>query len=194
MTAEEFKRQLVELRKIIWDGVACYWAWRELVVEDKETLTALNRYHAFFYPARASLLIRALLQFSKALDSNTRTVSLRKLLAEAKKDHQNLMPCAADGELDKIAAQIDEDKPLLQSLKSLRDQRIAHHDAFRSTDAGKLRVDDVQKLMEDIVSMFNALSNGHDGGVTDVSLLKNDAEWHTSEIVRIMREEMERHI
>jgi AbiU2 len=104
------------------------------------------------------------------------------------------MPCATDGELDKIDAQVDENEPLLESLKSLRDQSIAHHDAFKSTEAGELRMDEVQKLMEDIVSMFNALSKGHDGGITYVSLLKSDTEWHTSEVVRIMREEMERDI
>jgi AbiU2 len=80
MTAEEFNQQLDELRQIIWEGVACYWAWRELLIEDKETLTALNRYRAFFSPARASLQTKALLQFSKAFDSDSRTVSLRKFL------------------------------------------------------------------------------------------------------------------
>src|SRR5918992_3081804 len=158
MTAEEFKRQLDELRKIIWDGVAYYWAWRGLLVEDEESLTALNQYRAFFHPARVSLRYMALLQFAKVFDRHPRAVSLRNLLAKAKKDRQNLTPCATDGELDQIDTQLDENEALLKSLKSLRDQRIAHHDAIRLTDGREPRRGEVQKLMKEIVAMFNALS------------------------------------
>jgi hypothetical protein len=192
MTAEEFKRELDELRKIIWDGVACYWAWRGLQAEDKESLTALNQYPAFFHPARVCLRNMALLQFAKVFDRDYRAVSLRNLLAKAKSDRQNLTPCATEGELDQIDTHIDKNEALLNSLKSLRDQRIAHHDAIRSIDGREPRQGEVQKLMEEIVSMFNALSRGHDGRVTSVITLKSQVVRHTSGVVRIMREEMER--
>jgi hypothetical protein len=192
MTPEEFKRQLLELRKIILDGVAYYWAWRGLIVEDKESLTALNRYRAFFYPVRVSLRKMALMEFSKVFDRDHRAVSLTNLLAKAKEDRQNLMPCATDGELDQLDTQVKENEPLIKSLMRLRNQRLAHHDAFRLTDGRKERLGDVQKLMEEIVSMFNALSSGHDGNATWDVWLKSNGEWHTSEVVRIMREEIER--
>jgi hypothetical protein len=147
ISTEDFKRQLDELRTIIWEGVACFWAWRGLLVMDEESAKGLNRYTAFFYPARESLRRVTLLQFAKVFDRDRRAVSLRNLLGKAMGDRQNLCPRATDEELTQLVVQIDKNEPLLNRLKGVRDQRIAHHDAIRATDASRLMPDEIQKLL-----------------------------------------------
>ena len=43
MEPQEFKRQLVELRKIIADSIAYFSAWRSPRVGDEDSAQALNR-------------------------------------------------------------------------------------------------------------------------------------------------------
>ena len=82
-------------------------------------------------------------------------------------------------------------KELLERLKRLRDQRIAHHDAISSGDRSVL-YGEVQKLVDDIKSVYNKLRSGHDGVFTAFDNIVRDAERHTSEVVQIMRDERDR--
>lgn len=82
---------------------------------------------------------------------------------------------------------------LLERLKRLRDQRIAHHDAIPAGDVS-LPYGEVRKLVEEIKSMHNSLTSGHERTATHFEFLTRDAERHTSEVVRIIREERDRAI
>ena len=107
MEPQEFKRQLDELRTVISDGIAYFSAWRGLMVEDDDSAQALNRYRAFFLPARNAMLWMALLQFSKVFDPDRKTVSLRNLLTAAGKSRARLVPEATEEELNEIREQLD---------------------------------------------------------------------------------------
>ena len=191
MEPQEFKRQLFELRTIISDGIAYFQAWHGLIVDDKVSAQALNRYRGLFLTARNALLWAALMQFAKVFDRDSRTVSLRNLLTAAKDDRKNLTPYATEENLLDIEQKIDASEGLLERLKGFRDQRLAHHDA---TVAGKVSLlyGEVQKLVEEIKSMYNSLTRGHDRSTTPFDYLARETERHTSEVVRIMREEKDR--
>lgn len=161
------------------------------MVEDKVSAQALNRYRALFLPARNALLWAALMQFAKVFDRDSRTVSLRNLLTTAKNDRKNLTPYATEESLLEIEQNIDASEGLLQRLKGYRDQRLAHHDATVTGNVSLL-YGEVQKLVEEIKSMYNSLRLGHDRSTTAFEYLTREAEWHTSEVVRIMREEKQR--
>lgn len=191
MEVKEFRRQLDELRNIINDGVAYFSAWQGLMVEDKDSAQALNRYRALFLTARNALLWSAFMQFAKVFDRDPRTVSLRNLLTAAKNNQENLTPYATEENLLDIEQKIDASETLLERLKSFRDQRLAHHDA---TVTGKVSLlyGEVQKLVEEVKSMYNSLRRVHDRSTTAFDYTARKAEWHTSEVVRIMREEKDR--
>lgn len=193
MEPQQFKRQLDELGKVISDGIAYFSAWRGLMVEDEDSAHALNRYRGLFLPARGALLWITLLQFNKVFDRHPRTVSLRNLLAAAKKDREKLTPYATQENLRHIEQKIDASVDLLERLKRLRDQRIAHHDAIPAGDVS-LPYGEVRKLVEEIKSMYNSLTRGHDRSTTHYEYLVRDAENHTSDVVSIMREERARAI
>lgn len=193
MEQKEFTRRLDELRSIISDGIAYFVAWRELMVDDDESAHALNRYRGLFLPARGALLWMALMQFNKVFDRDQRTVSLRNLLFIARANQANLNPNATEEDLKYIEEQLDKNEELLERLKRLRDQRIAHHDAISSGDRSVL-YGEVQKLVDDIKSMYNKLRSGHDGVFTAFDNIARDAERHTSEVVQIMRDERDRAI
>lgn len=188
---KEFQRKLNELRTIITDGVAYFYAWRGLMVENDDDAKALNRYRGLFLPAQAALRWIALMQLAKAFDRDRRTVSLWNLLIEAKSNLALLAPYATAQELEQIEAQAKANEAVLKSLKHLRDTRLAHHDAIVPTSL-PLTYGNVLQLVEDIKSMYNALRRSHDRNVTSFGRLADDAEKHTTEVVRIMREERER--
>jgi uncharacterized Fe-S cluster-containing radical SAM superfamily protein len=193
MKPQEFKRQLDELRTIITDGIAYFSAWRGLTVEDEVSAHALNRYRGLFLPARNALLWMTFMQFAKVFDPDTRTISLRNLLIAAKADRENLTPHANEENLQKLEEQIDTNEDLLQRLKSLRDQRIAHHDAKITGDT-RLLYGETRKLVEAVKSIYNSLTSYHDRSITSFEYLVREAERHTAEVVQIMREDRDKRL
>jgi len=193
MQDKEFKRRLKELGGVITDGVAYFSVWRGLMVEDEDSAHALNRYRGFFLPARTALRWMTLLQFAKVFDPDCRTVSLKVLLAEAEKNRKELTPYATEENLQQLRKQIDASEDLLSRLKNARDQRIAHHNAV-NTGNTRLLYGEMQKLVEEVKSMYNSLTTYHDRSTTYFEYLVREAERHTSQVVGIMREERSRFI
>lgn len=186
----EFTRRLNELRAIIFDGIAYFSCWEALKVGDRESAAALNRYRGLFLPARNALMGMALTQFSKVFDRGARTVSLTNLLRAAKAASELLVPRAQPEELEEIESKLAENEALLTRLKTVRDKRIAHYDSNASGDM-KLLYGEMRRFVEDIKWAYNLLRRGHDGVVTQFDSLAGDARRHTSEVVRIMREDMQ---
>lgn len=193
MEPQEFNRQLDELRKIIADGIAYFSAWRSLRGGDEDSAQALNRYRGLFLPAMIALQSQTLMQFAKVFDKHSKTISLRNLLTAANENRLNLIPHATEKELQDIEGKISNSESLLIRLKRYRDTRLAHHDAIVAGDTSLL-YGEVNKLVEDVKSMYNALTKIHDRSGTSFEGVARDAEKHTSEVVRIMREERDRAI
>lgn len=191
MQPKEFKRQLDELGRVISDGIAYFVAWRVLMVEDEDSAHALNRYRGLFLSARSALLGMALMQFAKVFDKDPRAVSLRNLLGLAKENRENLTPHATDGNLLDIDRKIEDSESLLHRLKCYRDQRLAHHDSTVTGDT-RLLYGEVTKLIEETKSMYNSLTRAHERASMAFEFLGRETERHTSEVVRIMREDRER--
>jgi len=191
MESPEFKRQLVELREIITEGIAYFSAWRGLRVGDEDSAQALNRYRALFLPAQIALKSQALMQFAKVFDKHHKAISLRNLLTAANENRQSLTPHITEKELQDMEQKINGSESLLTRLKRYRDTRLAHHDAIVAGDTS-LPYGEVNKLVDEVKSMYNLLAKGHDRSFTSFEQLARDAERHTSEVVRIMREERDR--
>ena len=191
MTPEDFKRQLEELQAVIGDAVSYFSAWRGLMDVNEESAMALNRYKGFFTPSRNALLGLALLQLAKVFDFDRRTVSFRNLLAAAKNDPENLTPYATQAQLEQIELQISSKAAVLERLKRLRDQRVAHYDS-NAPERPSVPYEEVYGLVEEIKTMYNSLRVGHDRSVTAFDALARDAELHTSQVVRMMCDEKER--
>jgi len=193
MEPQEFNRELVELRNIIAEGIAYFSAWHSLSVGDEDAAQALNRYRGLFLTARVALQKQALMQFAKVFDKHTKAISLRKLVTAANENRLNLTPNATAEELQYIDEKINNSESLLIKLKRYRDTRLAHHDAIVAGDTS-LPYGEVNKLVEDVKSIYNSLTEGHDRSFFSFERVASDAERHTSEVVRIMREERDRAI
>lgn len=161
------------------------------MVEDKDSAQALNRYKGMFLPARNAMFCMALIQFAKVFDRDQRTISLHNLVKNAKEKPNDLVPHATTAELDEVESRIVANEAVLVSLKGVRDQRIAHHDAIKS-GSKPLFYGDITRLVEDIKSLYNDVQKWHDRSVTSFDFLERDADRHTSEVLRIMREDRDR--
>ena len=160
---------------------------------DEDTAQALNRYKGLFLPAQIALQSQTLMQFAKNFDKHPKAVSLRNLLTAANEDRLNLTPHATEKELQDMEEKINNSGSLLIRLKRYRDTRLAHHDAIVAGGTS-LPYGGVNKLVEDVKSMYNSLTKGHDRSRTSFERLALDAERHTSEVVDIIREERDRAI
>jgi len=193
MELQEFKRQLTELRSVISDGVASFSVWRGLMVEDEASAHALNRYRGLFLPARNALLWMTFMQFAKVFNRDPRTVSLGNLIIAAEKDREHLTPYATEDDLQRLLKQIDDSDDMLTRRKSIRDQRIAHHDAISVGDT-RLLYGEMSQLVEEVKSTYNSLTSYSDRSTTSFNFLIRESERHTSQVMNIMREERDRSI
>lgn len=191
MEACEFNRQLVELRTIIADGIAYFAAWRGLTVEDDALAQALNRYRGLLLPAQIALRSQALMQFAKVFDKHPRAISLRNLLIAACRDPSMLTPYATHEELQDAQVKLKNSERQLVLLKRLRDTRLAHHDAVVAGSTS-LQYGEVTRLVDDVKSMYNLLTRGHDRSVFSFERLARDGERHGSEVVSIICRERDR--
>lgn len=187
---EEFKRKLDELGTIIGDGIAYFAAWFGLATDNDETAHALNRYVGLFRPAGNALLWMALIQFYKVFDSDKRTVSLRNLLTQLKEDRA-LVPKLTDGDLLDIEKKLGESEEVLERLKRFRDQRLAHHDSTVTGETTVL-IGEINKLIDDIKEMYNAICRGRNRESTAFESIARDAERHTGQVVQLVVDESER--
>ena len=192
MDAKEFKKRLAELQSVITIGLGYFKAWATLYDRNEETAHALNRYRGFFLLVQDSLKDMALLKFANVFDHDSRTCSLRPLLQAAKECRDELTPHATMEDLLNLEAEINRNADLLERLKGVRDQRIAHRDSKYKQRS--ILYGEMNKLIDDIQAMFNSVSKWHDRSVTIFDSFGQDAEKHTTEVIQIMREERKRFI
>ena len=187
---EEFKRKLDELGTIIGDGIAYFAAWFGLATDNDETAHALKRYDGFFVAAGNALLWMALIQLNKVFDSDKRTVSMRNLLTQLKEDRA-LVPELTDDNLLVIEEKLDGSEEVWERLKRFRDQRLAHHDSTVTGDTAVL-IGEINKLIDDIKEMYNAICRGHNRECTAFESIARDAERHTGQVVQLVVDEKDR--
>jgi len=189
----KFEDQLLDLRKIILDGVSYFIVWQGLNKEYEDSNQNLSQrfdyqYRGFFAPARKALLFCALMQLSKAFDKDTRNISVGKLLKMALDNRKELAPYATKSSLKAILNKIDNNTELLQRLRRYRNQRLAHFDADLM-DNIELPAGDIQTLIEETKSIYNSIKFSYEGKYDDFDDIMENVYLHTSQVIRIMHED-----
>ena len=187
----KFDHQVLQLRKIILEGVSYFIVWQALNREYENSIQTLDhtgfwwKYSGFFAPARNALLWSTLLQISKAYDKDPRNLSLGKLLKIALENRKELVPYATRGSLRAIFNKIDNNALLLQRLRRYRNQRLAHFDAELNENI-ELPTEEVQTLVEETKSIFNSLKCSYEGKYDDFNDIMENVYLHTSHVIVIM--------
>ena len=189
----KFDHQVLQLRKIILEGVSYFIVWQALNREYENSIQTLDhtgfwwKYSGFFAPARNALLWSTLLQISKAYDKDPRNLSLGKLLKIALENRKELVPYATRGGLRAIFNKIDNNALLLQRLRRYRNQRLAHFDAELNENI-ELPTEEVQTLVEETKSIFNSLKYSYEGKYDDFNDIMENVSLHTSQLINTMKE------
>jgi len=192
-----FKQRLEQLNEIIMGGLGCYSVWNKLRLRDPSEVDwslerqneILGRWLGFFTIVVAALQQMAMLEFAKVFDTDPRTVSLIVLLDEAKRD-RSLVPNADDAELAAISEKIQEAETTRETIRQLRNQRLAHADAYPG-QLPELMNHSVESLAENIQDAFNRLSRAHDQSTYSWAHALRTSSSHTFEILRILSKEIE---
>jgi hypothetical protein len=198
MTRAEFRKRLDQLREVITRGLYYYAVWTNLLLHDQgrvswsleEQNRVLRRFRGFFTPVGFALLDMTLIQFAKVFDPHSKAVSLWNLLGAARRD-PSLVPGHTSEEVDAVRRQFRQNRKTLTALKRWRDQHLAH------VDAEPEPVDPILKrhfddLVEHVVSAFKWLSTAHDGNVTIWDYSVQNVGRHTTDVLAILGEEVER--
>jgi len=182
LTPEEFKRQLNELRWVIFRGLLFLSVWKALLVDEEgvaslsltERNGLLNRYKGFFAPVVDALREGALIQFAKVYDTHPKAISLKKLLAAARRE-ASLAPNATVNELRQI-----------DNLLKIRNERLAHLD--QTPEEIRLMLPELENLVEVIKEAFNKLSLAHDNSIYGWEDPQANPARHTTQILTILAE------
>jgi hypothetical protein len=199
----KFQHQLSQLRKIILDCVSYFIVWGSL---DKEYSKYLNsssekyvdyfspkgsedlwwRYRGFFAPTRNALLWSALLQLSKAYDTDPRAVSLINLTANARNSPLELAPYATQDSLEVIQGKIAKNQEILVKLRHYRNKRLAHYDSTE-TESIKIYVHQVTSLIKETKEIFNSLKYAFQQESDNFDLIMEDVTLHTSQVIDTLK-------
>jgi hypothetical protein len=192
MDRSKFDNQLMQLRKIILDGISYFIAFQAL---DREyELSNKNadykeglwwKYRGFLAPARNALLKSTLVQLSKVYDTDERTTSLRNLVVEARNNSDELTPFATEDSLEIIQVRIVQISELLDKLKIYRNKRLVHLD---STDMENLEISDgdIEVLTDKTKSIFNSFKLLCDGNSDNFDEIMEDVKTHSDQIIEML--------
>ena len=190
MDRQEFSRQLEALQSQIFDAILSREVYMALWPTE-EAVGILNRYKGFFVPVRKSLHATMIMGFAKIFDSDKRTMSLRNLLRVAKENTADLVPYLEISDIERMTHKLSQHDAVLEKIKRLRDQHLAHLDA-KPDPSLPLLIGDLDKLVENLEEVFNKFSQGHNRSIYSWSNQKERSSWETSEILRALKEESER--
>ena len=188
----EFQNQLSHLRKIILDGVSYFIVCQMLDIEFGKSISNLGpskglwwQFRGFFAPTRNALLWSALLQLSKAYDTDPRTVSLNNLIVNARNNPSELAPYGTQDSLEEIQARIAKNREILLKLRQYRNKRLAHYDSTQMEDI-KIPIYQIEQLVVETKAIFNSLKYACEGDFDDFDLYMENVSLHTSQVIDIM--------
>jgi hypothetical protein len=196
MRQDEFRKRLDQLHEVLFRGLLYYTVWKNLALHDpskaswslEEQNKVLGRFRGFLTAVAFALHDMALMQFAKLFDEDPRTASLTNLLGAARED-TTLIPSASAGDVDKISAQLRQSKRIRAALKRMRNQQLAHVDV-EPLPVGAIRNTELDKLVDDVKSVFNFLSTAHAGRFVSWEYALRTADRDTTEILRVLVEEI----
>lgn len=199
----KFQDQLNKLRKIILDGVSYFTIWEGLDREYGKYLNSTSakyldyfapkglddfwwRYRGFLAPTRNALLWSALLQLSKAYDTDPRAVSLINLTATARNNPSELAPYATQDSLEIIQGNIAKNHEILVKLRHYRNTRLAHFDSTE-IESIKIYIHQVSSLIKETKEIFNSLKYAYLEESDDFDLIMEDVTLHTSQVIDYLK-------
>ena len=196
MTSAEFGRRLDQLLDIITDGLMYYTAWINISLPDADTVTwtldeqneARDRFRRFFRPVGSALNSMALMQFAKAFDRNSRTVSLTILLDAAQRT-PGLVPGRTAADLAAVSSQIKQSEWIIQMLTRVRNHSLAHAEASPKPVPGLIKRD-FDTLIEHTKATFECLWSGHKSAGISWDPLVQEVSRDTSEVMGILVEKV----
>ncbi|MDD4858920.1 MAG: hypothetical protein PHR56_01755 [Dehalococcoidales bacterium] len=194
----EFRKQLAQLRRNIFDGLSYFIVFQDLNIEFEKGNKLLGkdknfwwRYRGFLAPIRKALSGSALIELSKAYDKNSRTVSIITILNILTENYEYLSPYSTREELNTIQVRIDSNSETLKRLKTLRDKRLAHHDSV-VTDNIELPYDDINVLIEETKSIYNSIYYSHVEDYDDFDDIMEPVYLHTKQLIDLLRSQENR--
>ncbi len=194
MTGEEFEKRLKQLMEEIVKGLLYYAAWVSLHWHDDEVSwsrdeqnQAVGRFGDFLTPVATALNGMALMQFAKALDEDSRTVSITTLL-DAAQQEPSLVPNATPADLAAISKQLQQSDRTIAKLRRVRNKKLAHAEASPQQVDGLMK-GNFDRLVDDIKSAFDKLSVGRGDPRIAWDIPVQLVEWQGREVMRLLVKE-----
>ena len=183
MNHSEFGRQLIGLRSDLIEAQAFYNVW--LTIWPSEgAVDTLNQWKGFFGPVIRALNGMTILQLTKMFDRNSKAASIPNLIMAAKGNADELIPHGSTADLEDWESRLSEIEEVLHGLRTLRDQRVAHHD-INQEEAYVLK-GELDDFFEKTKVLFNRLSYCHSRTRSNFDQVKDQSIEDAAGILQVL--------
>ncbi len=190
MDRTQFKEQLDLLFGEIVHAMIAYRVGKGILTDNQEKLDAINELHVFFSSVASTSRVSVYLSLCKIFDSSKKSASIWNVLEHAEQAPLILTPYLLPQSLADIRSLLEQNKPLINRIKRVRNRTIAHieakvplHSAPEETGA---TFEEIEQALELAEYVYEELNRGFDDILTLYDGVKFDAIDQTGAIIRLV--------
>ena len=165
-TPERFKRWRSAIAEELVRAHSYYKIWKQLWPTE-EAVHTLNEYRAFFHYTIAAHLQMFFMSIAKITQHGSKSITIWRLLNEIER-HPNLIPGLSVSEIGRLRERVESHKNLLNRIGVYCNKKVINidlRDEWPDENIWQdtaIKIGEVEKLLEDLESIFNKISNAHD--------------------------------
>ena len=183
MDRAQFKEQLDLLYGAIVHAMIAYRVGIGILTDNQERLDSINRRHVFFSSIAETSRVSTYVSLSKVFDSNKKSVSLWNVLEHAEQAPTVLAPHILPRPLADIRSILEQDKPLINRIKRVRNRTIAHIETKTSVEETGSTFGEIEQALAIAEDVFERLNYGFCGVPTIYVSVKTDATAQTETVI-----------
>ena len=185
MNYSEFGRQLIGLRSDLIVAQAFYNVWLA-IWPSEDAVDTLNQWQGSFGPVIKALNGMTILQLTEMFDKNSKAVSIPNLIIAARGNADDLIRHGSSADLEDWESRLSEIEEVLERLRTLRDQRVAHHD-MNQNDAYVLK-GELDEFFEKTKLLFNQISYCHSRTRSNFDQVKDQSTEDAAGVLKVLLE------
>lgn len=186
MNRAQFKEHLDLIYGEILHVIIAYRVGTGILTADPKRLDAINRLHVFFSSVTETSRRSVYLSLAKIFDSSKKSASIWSVLEHAEQAPLVMVPHLLPQSLTDIRSMLEQNKPLINEIKRVRNRTIAHIETEASIEEAGATFGKIEQVLALAEYVYEELSRGFDGVSTLYGGVKSDAIRQTESIIRLV--------
>lgn len=186
-TSERFKRWRGAIADELVRAHSYYHIWKQLWPTE-EAVQVLNNYRVFFHYTRAAHLQMFFMSIAKVTQYGRNPITIWRLFDEIE-DNPELAPRISETEIRRLRKQLESHKNLLARISAYCNKKVINidlRDEWPDENIWQdkaITIKEAETLLQDLESVFNKISNAHDGNSWSFKMVGLDDTTHVVEVL-----------